>query len=291
MTTWTTKMLRAEGIGRRKQARMVRDGELHKVHRGIYVDGKASAENFARALTQSLANVALAGHSATQKHLGQTLTFPLELEGPRTIKGTNFHVRHTRRATTQIVDDIRVVEPLWAARRSNYERRWLLERCYEGHRGIDKLKCDLAKMKRATGALREALKSYSIGADSVAEKDLANALRRAGFRVQHNVLLAGYRFDLCLEKLGILIEVDGIEVHSNSKSFVSDRWKSNDGAALGYVVLRFSADCIRYHLKQVMAKIQEIALWIRQGRPRRDKTNIRSNPVFNWHEFVRGHFI
>lgn len=109
---------------------MVADGELHRVHRGIYVDGKATPDSFARALTQSLADVALTGHSATQKHLGQKLTFPLELEGPRTIRGKKFQVKHTRRHTTQVIDGVRVVEPLWAASTSKYERGWLLERYY-----------------------------------------------------------------------------------------------------------------------------------------------------------------
>ena len=290
MTCWTTSALRARGIGRRKQSKLVANGQLHKVHRGIYVDGKPTAENFAMALTQSLANVALSGHSAIQKHLGQTLTFPLELEGPRTISGEKFQVKHTRRETTQVIDGVRVVEPLWAARSSAYEQTWLLERYYQGHQGIDRLRRDLGRMKRASTRLRRVLKGCSIGADSVAEKDLAAARRRVGYRVQHNTQLAGYRFDLWLKKLGILIEVDGYEVHNNSKSFVSDRWKSNDGAALGCVVLRFSADCIRYHLKQVLDKIEEIAQWIRRGRPRRDKIGVKANPVFNWHECVRGIF-
>ncbi|SLM90070.1 hypothetical protein CZ765_06790 [Corynebacterium casei] len=291
MGMWTTQALRARGIGRRKQARMVADGELHRVHRGIYVDGKATADSFARALTHSLADVALAGHSATQKHLGQKLTFPLELEGPRTIRGEKFQVKHTRRQTTQVVDGVRVVEPLWAARQSKYERGWLLERYYQGHRGIDKLRRDVERMRRVPRQLREFLTRCSIGADSVAEKILAEELRRVGFQVQHNVPFAGYRYDLWLKKLGILIEVDGYEVHSDAKSFVKDRWKSNDGAGLGCVVLRFSAECVRFHLKQVVAKVKEIALWIRQGRPRRDEVGVKGNPVFNWHEGVRGVFI
>lgn len=291
MGIWTTQALRARGIGRRKQARMVADGELHRVHRGIYVDGKATPDSFARALTQSLADVALTGHSATQKHLGQKLTFPLELEGPRTTRGKKFQVKHTRRHTTQVIDGVRVVEPLWAASTSKYERGWLLERYYQGHRGIEKLRRDVERMRRVPRHLREFLKRCSIGADSVAEKILADELRRAGFQVQHNVLFAGYRYDLWLKKLGILIEVDGYEVHSDAKNFVKDRWKSNDGAGLGCVVLRFSAECVRFHLKQVVAKVQEIALWIRQGRPRRDEVGVKGNPVFNWHEGVRGVFI
>ena len=287
---WTTQELRKRGIGRRKQARMVADGTLHRVHRGIYVSGKVSAHKIARALTQTLAGVALAGHSATQLHLGQSLTFPMELEGPRTIRGENFTVRHTRRYSTQVKDGIKVVEPLWAANRSRYEQEWLLEQHYRGRRGIDKLKRDIGRMKRLTMQLRSVLKRCCIGADSVAEKKLATELRRVGFQVQHNVLFAGYRYDLWLQKLGILIEVDGYEVHSDAKSFVKDRWKSNDGASLGCVVLRFSADCVNYHLKQVVAKVKEIAQWIRQGRPRRDEVGIQGNPVFNWHECVRSTF-
>ena len=177
---------------------MVDDGTLHRVHRGIYISGRVSARNVARALTQSLSDVALAGHSATQLHLGHTLTFPLELEGPRTIRGENFTVRHTRRQTTQFKDGIKLVEPLWAARRSPYEQEWLLEQCYRGRSGIDKLKRDVGRMKRLTMQLRSVLKRCCIGADSVAEKKLATELRRVGFQVQHNVLFAGYRYDLWL---------------------------------------------------------------------------------------------
>lgn len=290
MSTWTTQELRKRGIGKRKQARMVADGTLHRVHRGIYISGRASAHNIARALTQSLADVALAGRSATQLHLGHTLTFPLELEGPRTIRGKHFVVRHTQRHTTQVKDGIKVVEPLWAAQRSTYEQKWLLEQYYQGRRGIEKLERDIVRMKRLSMQLRSILKRCCIGADSVAEKILAEELRRGGFHVQHNALLAGYRYDLWLKKQGILIEIDGFEVHSDAKSFVKDRWKSNDGASLGCVVLRFSADCVRFHLKQVVAKVKEVALWIRQGRPRRDVSGVKGNPVFNWHECVRSAF-
>src|SRR5699024_8602098 len=48
MSTWTTQELRKRGIGKRKQARMVADGTLHRVHRGIYISGRASAHNIAR---------------------------------------------------------------------------------------------------------------------------------------------------------------------------------------------------------------------------------------------------
>src|SRR5699024_6206874 len=186
-----------------------------------------------------------------------TLTFPLELEGPRTIRGENFTVRHTRRQTTQFKDGIRLVAPLWAARRSPYEQEWLLEQCYRGRSGSDELKRDVGRRKRLTMQLRSVVERCCIGADDIAEKKLATELRRVGFQVQHNVLFAGYRYDLWLRKLGILIEVDGYEVHSDAKSFVKDRWKSNDGASLGCVVLRFSADCVHYHLKQVVAKVKE----------------------------------
>src|SRR5699024_130952 len=75
MSTWTTQELRKRGIGKRKQARRGAGGTLPRVHRGIYTTGRASAHNIARARTQSLAAVPLAGPSPTQLHFGHTLPF------------------------------------------------------------------------------------------------------------------------------------------------------------------------------------------------------------------------
>lgn len=89
-------MLRESGVGKRALARKVAEGTLHRIHRGIFVEGKVDAAAVARALVVGLVRIAFTGKTASEIFLGKRLTFPLEAEGPRTIAGPGFKVTRSR---------------------------------------------------------------------------------------------------------------------------------------------------------------------------------------------------
>lgn len=272
-------MLKKRGVGKRGIARRVAEGTLHRVHRGIFVDGKADAEAVARALVLGLARIAFTGKTASEIHLGKRLTFPLEAEGPRTIAGPGFQITRSRlRAVTQR-GIWPVVEPLWAARKLPGASDAMLERCYRGKDGPRRLERDKKRMRRVPASVHAAIGRCAIGADSPPEITVSRRLKSAGQKVLHNQLIAGYLFDLRLGK--VLVEIDGYTHHSDHRSFVKDRLKANAATLAGYTVLRFSADCVRYHLEQVIAQIV-CAVEIRRRVKPQLPFSARS-PAWLWH--------
>lgn len=94
---------------------LIKEGKLHRVHRGIYVD-VYDPKDVARALQREMKNLVLTGKSAIELRNMKALTFPLRFEGPRTIQGKDFQVTHGRYRAFEMLDGLRVVKPLWAVR-------------------------------------------------------------------------------------------------------------------------------------------------------------------------------
>ncbi|MDY3127031.1 MAG: DUF559 domain-containing protein [Corynebacterium sp.] len=284
---WTREGLRERGIGKRKLKTMLADGSLHRVHRNIYIQARPTPTRVALALLAGLAGVALSGRSAMQVVSGRALTFPLELEGPRTIVGKNFRVRHSRMNGVCKFRDMKIIEPLYAARRVPPETQEGFERYYATPRGKHRFEQDVSRCKRVTKKLRTLLKVLSIGADTQGERDLASALRKHGHKVEHNVTGGQYRFDLFLPKYRLIIEIDGWEYHNSGGSFEKDRWKSLEANAEGFIVLRVSANSVKYYSRRVIDVIERTISWIRAGYPARQLTTFSGNPAFRWNEFAR----
>ncbi|MDY3127517.1 MAG: hypothetical protein SOW59_05220, partial [Corynebacterium sp.] len=239
MNIYTAQKLCLAGITRTARAAMLADATLHHIHRNIYIDEAPTPERVARALIQGLAQVALTGKTAIEFYNNQPLTFPIELEGPRTIRGKNFYVKHSRLDRVDVRDGMRVVHPLSAARAIPRGTERALERFYSGPVGKRKFLQDVARSRRVSARLRSLLQRISIGADTWGERILGRQLRACGLTVEHNVRMLGYRFDLVLGKYGIVVEIDGWEYHKSLDSFICDRWKTSNASASGFVVLRF----------------------------------------------------
>ena len=95
MGEWTTAELREQGLSKEAIRRKVREGKLYRVHRGIYTDSWTPLA-VARTLAHGLSRIHFTGKTAQEIYLGRQLTFPLEAEGPRTLKGKCFRVSHSR---------------------------------------------------------------------------------------------------------------------------------------------------------------------------------------------------
>ncbi|OFP63044.1 hypothetical protein HMPREF2978_11610 [Corynebacterium sp. HMSC074C01] len=278
MKAWTTAELREMGLSKEAIRRKLRAGKLFRVHRGIYSD-EWSPLAVARALAHGLSRIHFTGKTAREIHLGRKLTFPLEAEGPRTLKGKNFRVTHSRLSATTKVNDLPVVQVLWAARRLASACGQLLEEHYRGKTGPERLSKDQRRMRRIPRRLKETIRHTPIGADSVPERQLSRRLRADGIFPEHNALIANYRFDLKMGKL--IVEVDGWEHHKNSRAFQADRSKQNAAVAHGYTVLRFTADDIRYHLDDAVLLIKTTLEQLKGRKPKLPAVVMQ--PFWEWH--------
>ena len=120
-------------------------------------------------------------------------------------------------------------------------------------------------MRRVPKPLKEAIRHAAIGADSPPERTLSRQLRAEGIFPKHNVLIAGYRFDLKIGRL--LVEVDGWKYHKHSVTFQADRTKQNAAVAHDYTVLRFTADDIIRHLSQAVLLVKATLEVLKGGSP------------------------
>ena len=175
MGEWTTAELREQGLSKEAIRREVREGKLFRVHRGIYTD-TWTPQAVARALAHGLSRIHFTGKTAQEIYLGRQLTFPLEAEGPRTLKGNCFHVSHSRLRATYKVNGLPVVQPLWAARKISRACRPLLEAHYRGKHGPGRLEEDRRRMRRVPKPLKETIRHAAIGADSSPERTLSRQL-------------------------------------------------------------------------------------------------------------------
>lgn len=278
MKAWTTAELREQGLSKEAIRRKLRAGTLFRVHRGIYSD-EWSPLAVARALAHGLSRIHFTGKTAQEIHLGRKLTFPLEAEGPRTLKGKNFRVTHSHLAATTKVNGLPVVQVLWAARRIAANCKQLLEEYYRGKTGPERLDNDRRRMRRVPRRLKETIRRTPIGADSVPERQLSRKLSADGIFPEHNAPIAGYRFDL---KIGnLIVEVDGWEHHKHSRAFQADRSKQNAAVAHGYTVLRFTADDIRYHLDDAVLLIKTMLERLKGRNP--TLPAVVTQPYWTWH--------
>ena len=278
MRTWTTAELRAQGLSKEAIKQRLHERTLFRVHRGIYTD-EWTPLAVARALVHGLSNIHFTGKTAQEIYLGRQLTFPLEAEGPRTLKGTTFRVTHSRLRAITKVGGLPVVEALWSARRIAGASGPLLEKHYRGKDGPGRLEKDQQRMRRVPRRLKEAIRNTPIGTDSRSEQELSRSLRAKGIYPEHNVLIAGYRFDFLIDKL--IIEVDGWQYHKSSEVFQADRSKQNAAVAHGYTVLRFTADDIRDHLDDALDLIKATLELLKGRKPQ--LPSCVTHPYWMWH--------
>ncbi|GEB96681.1 endonuclease domain-containing protein [Corynebacterium flavescens] len=272
-------MLRESGVGKRALAKKVAEGTLHRIHRGIFVEGKVDAAAVARALVVGLVRIAFTGKTASEIFLGKRLTFPLEAEGPRTIAGPSFKVTRSRLRAVSRHGAWPVIEPLWAARKVPRGCDSMLEQHYRGKEGPQRLERDKRRMRRVPAGVQAAIRRCAIGADSPPEVSVSRRLKRTGLKVAHNQSIAGYRFDLRIGR--VLVEIDGFTHHSDHRSFVKDRLKANAATLAGFTVLRFTADCVRYHFDEVIAQIICAVEQKRRLNPRLPFSAL--SPAWHWH--------
>ncbi|MDD7582903.1 endonuclease domain-containing protein [Corynebacterium sp. 32222D000AT] len=266
------------GVDAKTLWRRAAAGVYVKIAKGLYLTREPTPGELLAIAMRRWPQAVATGPTAREIYLGQPLSFPLHLAAPRKLPRSAYVSGYrTQRLAALQVEGARVHIPaLTIDYCTDEEAVELLEQAYRGRKAKSVLEQHIAGRrlsKRARGLIGRA----SIGSDSPLERKLVRALRDAGYRVDTNVQVGQYFFDLHLPELKMLIEVDGYQFHTaeSPDTFIRDRWKANEATLAGYTVLRYSGSCVHYHLKRVVKQVT-------QPRP----APMASNGVWNWHSGI-----
>lgn len=313
-TVYRTAQLEELGITKHHRALLVQAGKLHVVDRGVYCTDTPRGEQLLRALLLTRPHLAYSGRTARELYGGYAVSTPAhaQVARPHNYRTTELlRVTQVRAMTVRTVKGLPVVPPVAAVldllgdSDDLVRASVFLEKQYAGRAGHDNLTADLQTLGRVPAALRKVIATSAVGADSNSERILFRALKMQGVEVIQNHRLGHYHWDAAIPAARILIELDSHRYHAarddgtNRRTFIVDRWKANDGARRGWLVLRYTGDCVYRHLDKVVQQIMDTVRW-RTGADRAHLTRLtppqqlpfEEQPLWEWHVSLasgRGH--
>lgn len=306
---FTAQQLYQKGFTRSRIRYRINNGSLFRVCHGVYSFTPPTPEHFAFALMLLRPDAVFEKRTAIEICNGMKLTFPLQARvstGNVRSDSKEFSLRRSRLSQYQEVDGLRVVSAidavasllpkslkpatLWGE--NNVQRPitqvpdaliMTLEKQYRGRDGVADAHRDLKAMgTRAKATIKRVIEVEAVlGADSLLETTLVCGLRNAGFKPTTQFMLGGYRWDIALEKLRVVIDIDSEMFHSDPRAFVVDRWKSNHGQQQNWTCLRVSQQCVEQYFDRILEVIYSVQQYRRSGEVG------PSDPVWNWHSRVR----
>jgi very-short-patch-repair endonuclease len=251
----TLGQLVAAGVGRRVVARLVRNGWLTPLHRGVYQAGPVAAP-WGREMAAALAYGPLAllsHHSAAaiwdiHPPHGGTVHVTVPTPAARSRPGIQVHRATPHPSLNAAVKD---GLPLTNPARTLLDLaphlpQHDLDRATEqaqilGLATHDEIAQMLGLRARGTPALRRALYDEPSLTRSEAERRLRDLIRRAGLpHPVTNALVSGYEVDFLWPSHKLIVEVDGFKYHGTRAAFERDRVRDTDLQAAGYRVVRFT---------------------------------------------------
>ncbi len=288
---WTYQELINSGKTRRKINTAMRDQEITRIFRGVYIVGPPTGHLVWVAVRRFRKQVALDGRSAIESHLDRPLSIPVTVRIPttsRTALNSNYvrGIRSSRMpdgTRVTLIDAIATCLDDGALPRHNLHQ--VVAQQYRGDLGAQRLQKELAELgQRPCQRLSAFLAVVVPGTDSDLEIQLVNLLQRHGFSTEQNLKIGGYKWDVCIRGLWVLIDLDSWRYHggSNGDQFILDRWKSNHAAALGWTALRITDTCLNYNQEELIAFLQQIREF-RATAPNARLKGIESRPVWSWH--------
>lgn len=288
---WTYQQLINSGKTKRQIASSIKVQQLTRIFRGVYISGEVTGDVVWRALKSHRKGVALDGYSAIQSHLNQSLQLPVLVRVSKAFRSnhTDSYVRQIpsrRMPREQRVNFIDAVAT--CLDRNYYPNSYLhkiVEEYYRGDFGAQSLQKHLAKIGGRDGTkLAEFLAIATPGSDSELELILVRLLKKFGFKTEQNVKINGYKWDICIRDLWVLIDIDSWKYHggSNGTQFVLGRWKSNHAAAMGWTALRVTDTCVNYNEVEILAFLNRIREF-RGKTPNGRLKGVESRPVWEWH--------
>ena len=244
---WTTAQLNTIGLDSRSINRVVEERFLHRVERGVYVRAPADDRLLLRALARNRPSLVYSGPTAAHLYGHGPMEWPAQ---GRVAKG----------ASTM---------------------------------GNDLLARDLAAMgktdRRRIGALA---RRAPAGAASSYERTLQEGLAGRGIDAELNRRIGPYTWDAVIANGRTVVDIDSWAfhaaqgAHASDRTFIVDRWKTNDAFRRGWAPLRYTDSCIMFALKAVLDQIADTVAFRRAHRRLRTPNELRSDdqPVWDWHQ-------
>lgn len=234
----------------------IESGEVIRIFRGCYAKASANPYEIARDLCKLIPDFVLSQESAEQLFLGQALTFPIQGYVSHRRRSINNPWLQTKRKRLVQCTDHRGIRVVTGYQKVIFEGHTEgAAAMYSGRRGALRMREDQRAHPRQRKAADAIIKRY--GADSGAETKVAAIIRKMGFEPEHNVMIAGYSFDLVVPEKRIVIEIDSWEHHKEQHQFVRDRVKGNEAAIRDWILLRISGLTLAHHPDYVETLLRE----------------------------------
>lgn len=269
------------GISSSAIYRGVASGRYVKICNRVYLHRDPTARELLAVLSARWPGLLATGKSAAELYLGQELTLPLTVaHDQRLPSSTYFTGVRTKRLSSLCVDGIDAHIPCLAIEHLDDDALAItvLENFYRRRQGNAFVERDNAGTRLSARA-KALLSRAALATDSGAERILIRALKERGLRVENNVYMGAYYWDIYLPQLNAIIEIDGYSVHraDNRTVFIRDRWKGNDAVLAGYIFLRYTGTCIKWELQRVVDNILSA---------RKAPVPMPEQGVWDWHEGI-----
>ncbi|GAB3593678.1 hypothetical protein CFAEC_00160 [Corynebacterium faecale] len=288
---WTYQELINSGKTRRQIDTAVKDRKITRIFRGMYIMGTPTGSLVWAAVRQHRREVALDGRSAIESYLDRPLSIPITVRMPATSR-TDLKSNYVRGIRSSRMPDAMRVTLIDAiatclddASLANRYLHQAVEQYYRGDLGTRRLHQELSQLGARSGQKLSAFLMVAItGTDSELEVKLVSLLQRHGFITEQNISIGGYKWDVCIRGLWVLIDLDSWHYHggSNGDQFILDRWKNNHAAALGWTALRITDTCLNYNQEELINFLKQIHAF-RVDFPNARLKDIESSPVWSWH--------
>ena len=256
--------------------RLVAEGWLHPVHRGVYAVGHRRLSVKGRWMAAVLAcgpDALLSHRAAAALHELRTAPGMIDVTAAtnRAVPGVRCHrSRSLRKPDRTVVDGIpvtslnrtlldmatvehhqRLRSMLEAVQRRELLRPSQLEELLErstGHRGVTPLKRALAELHEQAPWTQSQL-----------ERDFLELIREAGLpEPQTNVIVDGFPVDCFWPQHNLVVELDGYDFHRGKRSFEDDRVKDAAHTLAGRRSIRVTGARVYDGRRQLLADLRAL---------------------------------
>lgn len=291
---YTTRELREHGFSEYVLTRLVREGKLSRIVRGIYTRAAVTGRLVLEAVNEHKPHLVFSGKTVAELYLGKEISLPLHAvveRGRSTAQSSVVRVRERRKVDVRMIANVRMVSALVAAGDATAVEtaRELLEVRYASKKGREDFERDRQALVRLPEKTARMVAAAAVGADSWTERRLFRELQARGCGgFEGNAQLGPYRFDGVDHQARVVVEVNGFKYHGahNRKNYTKDVWKLNAAQRRGYIVLWFTEHCVEWHLGTVVEMVMDTVKWrreTREGRAPATPMKVEETGLWRWH--------
>ncbi|GAB2515668.1 hypothetical protein CATRI_10615 [Corynebacterium atrinae] len=165
---YTTQELRAHGFSEYVLTRLVKEGRLSRIVRGIYTHVAVTGQLVLEAINEHKPHVVFSGKTVAELYLGKEITLPLHAvveRGSSKAQSPVVKVRERKKVDVRMMANVRVVSALAAAgdAAGMEMARELLEVRYASKKGREDFERDRHAMRRFPKKIARAVAAAAVG--------------------------------------------------------------------------------------------------------------------------------